>query len=334
MKKRGLSGLTKKRYDAAADDVTKLTQHMGESQSEPEYAFRSVPTNAITKLENPRDIPISLDEMRSFSAPALDIDMEEELPEALDKAIEELSTAQRSPGERSTLKDFLIEIHSLAASIKSKGQAQPVVLNEPIEGTGNYTLIAGERRVLASIYADANSTVQAKVYAGEISEEKINEIKDAENYKISLTYSESIKSKYLLYMSLPEDKKSLPQSKLTTVLDYKSKSQVNVITSLAKHRAGGEIIEKAIKENWARAELLAAIRADTPPTPPVKINKPAKAVPALKINKGKHESVHKLLGILQGSSAEFEGVLDGVAKDNPKAVQEALKKALMIIERL
>jgi len=91
------------------------------------------------------------------------------------------------PQMRETLEDAENSLEDLANSIKEHGVFQPIIIR-PIAGSIPFELVAGERRLRASIIAGRN-TIPAMIY--ELTDEEAEEIQVAENiHRKNLTHIE------------------------------------------------------------------------------------------------------------------------------------------------
>lgn len=152
--------------------------HSAESEGV-EIPIRRVALKRIDKVINPRKVPCSLAAFRATPWPALDtpeLEDPDRLHDTLQAVIENTDWGKQR--DALDVADFMVGIHHLAISLKRQ-QLHPVWLNQRFPGD-NYYLIAGERRVLARIYAGF-ADIEARVLEGDLAEPEWLRILDEEN---------------------------------------------------------------------------------------------------------------------------------------------------------
>ena len=140
-----------------------------------------VQTSSIEYVVHARWVPAWVEEFRSVSWPSLRCVPNERLVNSLRIcASKEIWYVNARRGEHQTL-EFLLDLHRLAQSIDENGLLNPVILN-PVPGTERYQLIAGQRRLLASVYA-GHHEIRASVFQRPVSYKKFLSIQSDDNWE-------------------------------------------------------------------------------------------------------------------------------------------------------
>lgn len=224
---------------------------------------------AILKNWNPREIPLSLEEMRSIQWPTLDTDGEE-LDKSLSETIDQILANADSFGgklqgwNKEEMLSFYHEIHLLARSIRDNGQYQDVVVYRSDADFTKYILLAGERRVVSFVYggvSDANMPqVRCLVYTVKPAPLTIALIQDQENtQKEDLRFHELLKSKRAIFEAFTQENPVPSARKGAQLFSYKSHSFASTLIRLFTRADCDEILSLVKSKNLSQKDLASIV---------------------------------------------------------------------------
>ncbi len=227
---------------------------------------------SISRDFNPREFPISLDEIQAISWPSLDTDLAQ-LDDLLISSIEKskfdhLKVSLRDSGR---LLDFMRSIHNLAFKLRDEKQIQEISVKRKSATSSEFELIAGERRLAAFLYARGIlNKVRSRVYPATLNRLQIAKIRDGENHREELVFHEVVASKFGVWLELPEEaKKTISTTKLGLIWGYQSRGVPTLLRSLFERDNAKDIVDQIYSQRLKKddVEFLLKDNKDRPVEP-------------------------------------------------------------------
>lgn len=144
-----------------------------------------VPPTSIDYVWHYRWVPGWVDDFRAVNWPSLNRIANKQLNRRLRECVRNETWYINATKSEEEVLLFLFDLHRLAQSIRRCGLLNPLTLN-PIPGKDRYELIAGQRRLLASVYAGEES-VRATVYTKRVEWADFLRIQQEENWDWEIT---------------------------------------------------------------------------------------------------------------------------------------------------
>lgn len=249
-KAKAVNSPTDSTLKAAIDSVSKKKTDQSVSMD--------VDPSSIKSDYNPREFPITLDEIQAIDWPSLDTpldELEQKIEAAINSsAFEHLKVSLR---DRDILLGFLLSIHNLAVRIKAESQIHEVTVRRSSVTASDFKLIAGERRLAAFFYAKgALNKIRCRVHSADISGLQIANIRDGENHRDDLAFYEIVASKYEIWKALDESKKtSLSVSQLAIIWGYNSRGTPTLLTSVFRSPDAAELVDLIYSKRMKKDEV-------------------------------------------------------------------------------
>lgn len=233
MKKRG-STQNKNVNVGVLDEVGIQVEALkGSPSPRADKTFTKVDVNQLHRVFNAREIPVSPKELRSVDWPDISV-AHDDLPAATRRAAETAEWfVDLAEEEQNQVLAFLEDLHSLASSMYSMGQAQPIVLERESPDAVVAFIIAGERRSLAGIYSRGKiKQLDAVIWNYRVPPLLRAKLQDAENSeKADLKLHEIITSKKRIWDCL-ESPEELSLTELSRHWGYSSSSTPSILRAL------------------------------------------------------------------------------------------------------
>lgn len=230
--------------------------------------FLDVDVRRIAKLQNPREVPCSLDEMKAIEWPGLDTPaeaIEQAHMDCLNKAALPF-WKKASPELKGQILSFFEDIHTLAISMIENSQIQNIVTQRKSRDAIDFDLIAGERRLFAALYTRGQiKTLQSKVFNKALSALEVAKLTDQENTGKPLTPYEKLMSKLAVF-DAAEGAASMTTAALQKLLGS-AMGEVSLIRRVATAEKRAEMLAffKANKSGWR--EVRAVVESGVIPKP-------------------------------------------------------------------
>jgi hypothetical protein len=181
---------------------------------------KSINVDNIKKVFNPREIPCSLQEIRSIKWPSLDT-VVDDIPNvllALFKNKKPKFWTEADERKQKHILSFFAGIHELAQKIQDDGQIHNITVSQPKLTENDTVLISGERRVISCIYS-GKLTIEARVYNYELPLLDARRIAHNENSGEPLAAYEFIGSLKGIWDALGEGREKLTNNQLQRIFN-------------------------------------------------------------------------------------------------------------------
>lgn len=215
-----------------------------------------IDVSAIKKVFNPRSIPFPLELIADIQWPSLDVPLDK-INVLLKKVLLDLSLFRdKSDTEKEEVLDFFCNIHTLAQSLQEDNQLQNIIVYRYSPTDTSFVLIAGERRVIACLYAGIRF-IYSRVYNNKPSTLKISRIVDSENSAKALKAYERVVSKKGIWDALGQDAKELTNTDLQVVLGMNG-TYCSWLKQIFTHRDHDAIMRSIInlRMGWREIQAL------------------------------------------------------------------------------
>lgn len=234
---------------------------------------------SISRDFNPREFPISLDEIQAITWPSLDSEPAE-LDALLSSTIEgsEFEHLRVSLRDSGRLLEFMKSIHNLAFRMRDEKQIQEISVKRKSSTSSDFELIAGERRLAAFLYADGLlNKIRCRVYPANISQLQKAKIRDGENHRDELAFYEVVASKFDVWLALPnEEKQRISTTKLGLIWGYQSRGVPTLLRSLFERDDAKEMVDQIYTQRLKKDDVEFLMKA--PNDPPQETGRSAESI--------------------------------------------------------
>jgi hypothetical protein len=180
-----------------------------------------IDVSAIKKAFNPRLIPLPLEIISTIQWPSLNTPLDD-IKNMINSLLKDISFfSEKNDDDKDDALDFFCGIHTLAQSLQEDSQLQNIITYRLSPTDTSFVLIAGERRVIACLYAGIRF-VNSRVYNSKPSPLKISRIVDSENSAKSLKAYERVISKKGIWDALDNNVLKLTNADLQVVFGMNS----------------------------------------------------------------------------------------------------------------
>ena len=222
-----------------------------------------IDVNQIDRVFNPREIPCSLDDIRTIPWP----DLATEIEHVRDQIRASLASVQldwwqqASADQQQRVLDFFADIHQLALSLIGwQGQIHNIVVNREAPQDTRFVLLAGERRLIAALYSRGRiPMLLAKVYTGPLTTLQCRLITDQENTAKSLRPDETVLSKLEIWRALGEEKNSMELKSLSKAW-HVAIGTASILRRLFCHENQAQLLDTIRQERLGWREIEALVK--------------------------------------------------------------------------